>query len=196
MATEPTNAYLNLHLNSDRKLIVLILKSVPTLLAEFSGHRYVACTRTHTHTHTDRMRDWDVAWWENGKSAFIRLTGHHSPLIRLGSSMCACACVALIAGMLGVQGFRNRRGDGGLFRACVRSSRSVSQLAAAEGKYLGPGKETCISPPELQNNNSLFLQPGVSASQNSSNYHTSLHSFEDLIVPGSSPADSLLKIFF
>lgn len=123
-------------------------------------------------------------------------SGHRSPLIRLGSSMCACACGTNCRYVLGVQGFRNRRGDGGLFRAGVRSSLSLSQLAVAEGKYLGPGKETCISPPELQNNNSLFLQPCVSASQNSSNYHTSLHSFENLIVPSSSPADSLLKFFF
>lgn len=69
----------------------------------------------------------------------------------------------------------------------------MSQLAAQEGKYLGPGKETCISPPSVQNNNSLLLQPCVSASQNSSNYHTSLHSFRDLIVPGSQPAEPLSK---
>lgn len=73
----------------------------------------------------------------------------------------------------------------GPFRVRVRRRLSVSQLAIEEGKYLGPGKETCISPPSLQNNNSLLLLPSVSASQNSSNYHTSLHSFEDLIVPGS-----------
>lgn len=29
-----------------------------------------------------------VAWWENGKWVIIRLTGHHSPLIRSGSWVC------------------------------------------------------------------------------------------------------------
>lgn len=35
----------------------------------------------------------------------------------------------------------------GPFRVRVRRRLSVSQLAVEKGKYLGPGKETCISPP-------------------------------------------------
>lgn len=92
------------------------------------------------------------------------------------------------------RGFGHSEGPvlGGLSGPWCTVAPSVSQLADEEGKYLGPAKETCISPPELQNNNSLLLLPCASASQNSSNYHTSLHSSEDLIVPGQlghSPTD-------
>ncbi len=114
-----------------------------------------------------------VACWENGKRAIIRLTGHHSPLIRSGSWVCvsqrgkACVCVCMcVCGKLSavlmavmfqecsVLGISRTR-PWGPFRVRVHCRLSVSQLAVEKSKYLGPGKETCFSPPQLQNNNSL-----------------------------------------
>lgn len=71
----------------------------------------------------------------------------------------------------------------GLFPGLCVPWRERESAAAEESKYLAAAKETCISPPWLKNNNSLLLLLTVSASQNSSNYHTSLHSCQGLMVP-------------